>query len=85
MNSGRGGHRDGAGRPKGTTKEDAMREQLSLNCEASFKQRVKDAAKRAGFRRYSAWLRLVIEAALESEKISLTNQSDDPIVEMLDK
>ena len=46
-----------------------MRGQLAMNCDEDFKRRVIAAAKRAGYRKYSPWLRRVIEEALtESEK-----------------
>lgn len=69
MRSGRGGKRTpGAGktigRPVGTTKDDAMREQLAVNCDDAFKQRVIRAANRAGYAEYSKWLRVVIDAAV---------------------
>jgi hypothetical protein len=60
----RGGKRDGAGRPTGSTKEVTKETQASFRCEPEFKKRILQAANLAGFRSYQKFLRLVVEKAL---------------------
>ena len=56
----RGGKRDGAGRPTGSTKDGTKDVQVSFRCEPEFKKRIIRAAKLAGFQKYQKWLRALV-------------------------
>ena len=56
----RGGKRDGAGRPTGSTKDGTKDVQVSFRCEPEFKKRIIHTAKLAGFQKYQKWLRALV-------------------------
>ena len=62
----RGGKRDGAGRPTGSTKDGTKDVQVSFRCEPEFKKRIIRAAKLAGFQKYQKWLRALVEKSLDA-------------------
>lgn len=67
----RGGKRQGAGRPTGSTKEATKEMQVSFRCEPEFKKRILQAAKMAGYRSYQKFLRWVVEKSLDAGEQSL--------------
>jgi len=62
----RGGKRQGAGRPPGSTKDDTKNVQVSFRCEPDLKKKIIQAAKMAGFRSYQKFLRSIIEKVLQA-------------------
>lgn len=62
----RGGKREGAGRPTGSTKDDTKDVQVSFRCEPELKKRILHAAKVAGYRSYQKFLRALVEKSLDA-------------------
>jgi uncharacterized protein (DUF1778 family) len=73
----RGGKRNGAGRPTGSTKEVTKETQVSFRCEPEFKKRILQAAKLAGFKSYQKFLRIVVEKVLQAGEQSLAHDQKD--------
>jgi hypothetical protein len=62
----RGGKREGAGRPTGSTKDGTKDVQVSFRCEPELKKHIIQAAKVAGFKSYQKWLRQLVEKTIDA-------------------
>lgn len=74
----RGGKRQGAGRPTGSTKKITKETQVSFRCEPEFKKCILQAAKLAGFKSYQKFLRFLTEKALMAGEQSFAPDENPP-------
>jgi uncharacterized protein (DUF1778 family) len=74
----RGGKREGAGRPTGSTKEITKETQVSFRCEPELKKRILQAAKMAGYRSYQKFLRALVQRSLDAGEQSLAADEKPP-------
>ena len=72
----RGGKRQGAGRPTGSTKDGTKDVQVSFRCAPEFKKRILQAAKMAGYRSYQKFLRVVFEKILQAGEQPLAGDTE---------